>query len=232
MPRLSETVAPDSGSPPAGRRERHARDERLRTLLPVLGTAALLVLLTVSRAAVAGEPGAMDVAVREWTLRHQWPPAVVIFRLITRLGSVGPMELLALGAALLLLHRQRLHAAAFVLVAPAFAVTSFEIVKLLIHRARPPGLSPHLAADFAFPSGHSTASAAVCATLALLFFRERLWGAAIALAVGVVPPLLVGASRVYLDVHWATDVLGGWSGGLFIATLSVMMHERSRSTAE
>jgi undecaprenyl-diphosphatase len=47
------------------------------------------------------------------------------------------------------------------------------------------------------------------------------------IAVGV--PLLVGVSRLYLNVHWATDVLGGWSGGVLLALLSVILYQRQRA---
>ncbi|MGI8547503.1 MAG: phosphatase PAP2 family protein [Gemmatimonadaceae bacterium] len=42
-----------------------------------------------------------------------------------------------------------------------------------------------------------------------MLWRERLISRGLAISVGVAGPLLVGLSRVYLDVHWATDVLGG-----------------------
>ena len=49
-----------------------------------------------------------------------------------------------------------------------------------------------------------------------------------AIAVASIVPLVVGASRVYLDVHWTTDVLGGWSVGSLVAALSAGVYERVR----
>ena len=46
--------------------------------------------------------------------------------------------------------------------------------------------------------------------------------------IGSGPPLAIGASRVYPDVHWATDVLGGWSVGALVAALGAVVYERVR----
>lgn len=53
-------------------------------------------------------------------------------------------------------------------------------------------------------------------------------GGRAACALSLIPPLLIGTSRVYLDVHYATDVLGGWSVGGVVTAMSAMIYERVR----
>jgi undecaprenyl-diphosphatase len=55
--------------------------------------------------------------------------------------------------------------------------------------------------------------------------------APIALTLGIVPPFLIGASRLYLDVHWATDVIGGWVAGVLIAAVARLVYNRSPNFA-
>lgn len=81
---------------------------------------------------------------------------------------------------------------------------------------------------YAFPSGHSTASAAIFGTASYVLYQEGMIPRPVAIAAASIAPLLVGASRVYLDVHWTTDVLGGWSVGGLVAALSAGVYERVR----
>jgi undecaprenyl-diphosphatase len=76
---------------------------------------------------------------------------------------------------------------------------------------RPPaGIEAHM--GFSFPSGHASMSMAAAVFLSYVLVRERLAPRAM-LVVGPLLALVVGLSRMYLDVHWASDVLGGWAVG-------------------
>ncbi len=135
---------------------------------------------------------------------------------VTALGGVTVLSLVTLVAvAVFLIHKQRRHAlilAGTVLLAWA----SSEGAKVFYKVPRP-NLVPHGAYVYSasFPSGHSTLSAANYLTLAVLLASLETERATKALVVGLAFLLVVaiGASRVYLGVHWPSDVLAGWTLG-------------------
>ena len=202
-------------------------------IVVLIAAAALVGFAKVGADVFTHRSTSLDGAVQTWVLAHQAPWLETLFLWITRIGGIVGMRVLALvGAVYLWLHGHR-RVAAGVLLVPVIADILFEVAKRIYARPRPLGAGGRVDGSYAFPSGHATMSAAVCCTLAYVFWREGFVGRWTALAVAMLVPLLVGFSRLYLDVHWATDVLGGWSIGLFVAALAAGLynhHRRRRRT--
>jgi undecaprenyl-diphosphatase len=207
--------------------------ERREWILVVLfGALGLLAFATIGEDVFAHESTGLDATIRSWVGAHQTPGLSAFFLWVTNAGATRTMYILAVAASVYLWYRDNRYVAGSVLIAPALAIGVDTAVKRLYGRARPPGFGRVADDSLSFPSAHATAAAAVCCTLAYVFWREGLLGRAGALLLAVVVPLLVGISRVYLDRHWATDVLGGWSAGLFIAALSAGLYNRMRRRRE
>ncbi|ABF44181.1 phosphoesterase, PA-phosphatase related protein (plasmid) [Deinococcus geothermalis DSM 11300] len=142
---------------------------------------------------------------------HATPALDQLALLLTTLGGatvIAPISALIL---LLLWLRQR-PLALFWGVSVAGAAALNLVMKLLFHRPRPE-LWPRLVQehDFGFPSGHSMYSAAFVTALILLSWRTPL--RPLVLVLGVLFSGAVGFSRLYLGVHYPTDVLAGWLSG-------------------
>ena len=135
---------------------------------------------------------------------------------MTALGGVTFLTLVTVIAFVgLMFYRKRRQAWVFLSVV-ALAELSADLLKGVFDRPRP-DLVPHgsYVYSFSFPSGHSTMSAVVFLTLAGLLssLEPKRRAKAFIFAVAVLLVIAVGFSRVYLGVHWPTDVLGGWTLG-------------------
>ncbi len=103
------------------------------------------------------------------------------------------------------------------------------LLKIFLHRARPE-IVPHLAhvSSASFPSGHAMTSAAVYLTLGVMVAQtqESRWARAYLLSFAVLLVLLIGCSRVFLGVHWPSDVLAGWCFGAIWALCMFAINAR------
>ena len=124
--------------------------------------------------------------------------------------------------------------AAFVLVASAGGWLLNDILKELFARPRPQ-VVPHLrqVMSLSFPSGHALTSAAVFLTLGALLMRvaERRLVKFYIMSVAILATLLVGSTRVYLGVHYPTDVLAGWLIGVSWALFCWLLERSLERTA-
>jgi undecaprenyl-diphosphatase len=141
---------------------------------------------------------------------------------ITALGSPTVLALLTLIAGGFLLLDGKRHLAIFVYASVASGGLVSAVLKSLFQRPRP-DLVPYATtvANTSFPSGHSMLSAVAYLTLGAMLARsqQRKRLKAYFLLVAALLTLLVGVSRVYLGVHWPTDVLAGWTAGASWAIL-------------
>jgi undecaprenyl-diphosphatase len=148
------------------------------------------------------------------------------FQILTELGS--PLEIIFLTAAsviTLLLLARRLQAV-FLLVVVLSAWVSNDILKLLLARPRPAGETLTIATGYSFPSGHAMISIAFYGFLAYLFYTQGGIRGKFAAAIMGLLILLIGISRVYLNVHYPSDILGGWILGLVILLMAIYSMKR------
>ena len=149
-----------------------------------------------------------------------WLPEAV--RDVTSLGSATVLVFITAATVVYLLITRRRAAALFVFVAVAGGQILSSLLKLMIDRARP-DIVPHLAEvqTASFPSGHAMLAAVTYLTLGALAARIAPGRAVSAYILGlaILVTLAVGISRVYLGVHWPSDVLAGWCAGAAWAML-------------
>ncbi len=179
-------------------------DRRIRAAAAVAG---LLVFGAMAYPLVRGEAIGFDLPVR--AAIHGWasPVLTTVMRLITTLGS--EYFLLPLAAILVWRFEKRgARPAAYLLVAGSLSAEAvLQLLKALIHRARPElffGLVP--AETYSFPSGHAFVPAVFFGILAGILATGARWRAAV-----VALAALLGFSRVYLGYHYPSDVIAGWA---------------------
>lgn len=174
----------------------------------------------------------LDTRVAGWLHDHAASGWTTFFENVTRLGNVPVLATVTFVAAILLWRKRRLTELQLLLLAAIGAEILTVGLKLGFERQRPFFADP-LATEstYSFPSGHASVSLAVYGTLGFIAARHlgtrRAQIAALAAAGSLV--LLIGFSRLYLGVHFLSDVIAGFSIGIaWVAFCVVLLHLRLR----
>jgi membrane-associated phospholipid phosphatase/uncharacterized damage-inducible protein DinB len=153
----------------------------------------------------------MDTAILTWIHGYSRPALDSVFRFSNELGTLPfCASLVVLMALWHVARKERREALAWLVVGLA-TVGIVDLLKAVTDRPRPT-LWPHLVAvsSSSFPSGHATAGAALYPLLGWIALRARRRGRVVGWALGLAVGIFVGVGRLYLGVHWPSDVLAGW----------------------
>jgi membrane-associated phospholipid phosphatase len=194
-------------------------------LLVALALGALMlgvIFVSIGAYVLGGLLAPLDQGLREWTVNGRSAGGIRVGTVVSFIGDKIPLAILCAIAGWFLIPGKKWWLVLLVLC--ALSVGFFvEWLKATYAVIRPEG-GLLTSSSHSYPSGHASGTAAIALFFAYVALRARAHArivvpAAIALTVGV------GLSRIYLDEHWGSDVVGGWMVGTAIAMAFGALHE-------
>jgi undecaprenyl-diphosphatase len=166
----------------------------------------------------ANESFILDWAIYEWISQFAAPSFTKGVVLVTELGSGKLIIFLGILLSLFLFKKlNRKRESLLLLIAIAGSVLLNEGLKLVFQRSRPELVHLVEAGGYSFPSGHAMNSFVFYGMLGFILWQifKGIYAKTISLLVCSLLPLAIGLSRIYLGVHFATDVIAGFAAGGF-----------------
>lgn len=162
---------------------------------------------------------------RQVALDFDPPKLLSVWKGVTFLGSVLVITSLTLAVIFALSMLKQWSGARYIALVMLIAVVLESAMKLTVRRARPDEVIAYaMPASFSFPSGHALFATAVYGSIAILvssrltgWVRGVMWGSVTILV------LAIGASRIFLGVHYPTDVVVGFLAGVLCITVTTLL---------
>jgi undecaprenyl-diphosphatase len=212
-----------------------------RTLVISLASSVVLLILfaSLSEEVFEGEMKTFDTAVRLKVHEYFSPQMTTFMQVMTFFGSIGFLFALFLALTTFWIVAKKYRSAAWLAMAAGGSVILDVSLKLSFHRLRPTPFVGRVPMSYSFPSGHALSSfcfygvlaGLVCARIRSPILRKLIWSTAALLV------LAIGISRIYLGVHYPTDVVAGyvaaatWVSALLLALYSKREVEFWRSNS-
>ncbi len=202
-----------------------------------LAAVALLCFSWLSEELLARGTARFDSSVRGLIHEYASPPVTAVFRFVTNLGDWPVIMAGTLALFFFFWYRRDRDHVRLLLATMTGAGILDGVLKLAFHRLRPDPFFGAKPTTYSFPSGHALISLCFYGLIAgmLSFQLEKRWQRVLVWCAAVLIIGLVGISRIYLGVHWPSDVLAGYSAALIwmgaVRALAFRVEARRARTA-
>lgn len=189
----------------------------------------LMVLVDLCHRLARGGSFSFDIPILNYIHQFSNLPLNQFMIFATNLGSPLVVMSIAIITLLILLYAKKYYSSLFFILTMGGAGLINLISKPIFHRMRPE-LWHHLVTetDFSFPSGHAIGTMALFLTI-LVLLRHTKWRY-LALVIGIIYVLIIGLSRLYLGVHYPSDILAGWLAAIVWTTFIYQILQTSSNS--
>ena len=175
---------------------------------------------------------AFDITLLEWLHAHNTPAGIQVFEFITALGSPVAIGSIGVIVGLMLARRKKgLLLAGWVATLGGSPMIN-RVLKIAVQRSRPQYALPFLHGfSYSFPSGHAMGSLVAYGMIAyilVLYWAEQPFARFALISGAALLTLAIGFSRLYLGVHFFTDVIGGYAAGIIWLSICITGLEIAR----
>lgn len=208
-----------------------AKDHSKLVFFFTLSSLLSIIFMWLAAGVAKGENFSFDHPILLFLHSFTSPFLNTFFTAITHLGDHLTVIVLTTGLGLYCAHKKAYQNSLILFMGVAGALAANIIIKSLVQRDRP-SLWEHIVTEthFSFPSGHAMGSAALATALIIIFWKTRYrW---LVMVMASIITVLIALSRLYLGVHYPSDILAGWCvsivGVLLVAVVISYFPRRSK----